>query len=421
MCVFFILLVGCALFVRSTKYVPTDIDDLLVFSSVSAEEHPLSYFWGDVGLGKNEFRPLHAVSVWTTYRLVGPNAAVHQWLNLLVHFANAVLALTLLNASGAPRALACFLACLFLVSIYSVSPASWISDRPALLVGTMLLVLLIHIMGVLGGRYELSPWLLLGTALGGLLSKESGLLLVVLVAVLPFIMPEARRHRLPLVVGGVALLAAYALWRTALFGANAVEYRESGVMLWSTRYDSLAELLPGMRALAMIENVIKTLLAPLMPIFDNKGAFFIGTPMIGWATLVIVTPIVVWLGLRRPWNSAQRVALVLWGTNAVIHAQVFRHRTQYVGMIALLLFLGGSAALRRDAGRLNLALVLGAALLLANVLISSSLLENGAERRLRLLGQPNLGITAERYGRFVARIDSSVTGSIQRRYRHILE
>jgi hypothetical protein len=156
-------------------------------------------------------------------------------------------------------------------------------------------------------------------------------------------------------------------------------------------------------------------------VFDNKGGPFIGTPLAGWGTTVIVTPLLVWLGLRKPWGSSQRLAVALWAGNALIHAPVFRHRTQYVGMIALVLFVGGSPALRRELGRLNLALVLGAVLLLANVLLSSSQLDHGAERRLKLLAQPNLGITVERYGRFVVLVDTSVTGSIHRRYRHILE
>jgi hypothetical protein len=210
-------------------------------------------------------------------------------------------------------------------------------------------------------------------------------------------------------------MGAYMVFRVSLFGVHAASYAESGVILGFTRYSDRADL-PGLLPLyALAENVFKNVVAVFLPVFDNKGGLFIGTPVVAWGSAVLATAFLGLAAFARPLTGVQRLALLLIAANAVIHLAVFRYRTMYLSEIAFVLFIAGAAATSVPAGR-RLALAKGAAmvLLLANVVLASSQVDNGLERRARNLERTHFGTTDPRY---IERVDSTVVERIHQRYR----
>jgi hypothetical protein len=302
-----------------------------------------------------------------------------------------------------------------LVSVYSVSPASWISDRPALLVGGVLLLLLDRAVRALEGDAPLGPLPVALLSLLAVLCKESGLIVPLVGLAAAFVLPLHRVRRWPVVAAAVGVMGAYMVFRVSLFGVHAASYAESGVILGFTRYSDRADL-PGLLPLyALAENVFKNVVAVFLPVFDNKGGLFIGTPVVAWGSAVLATAFLGLAAFARPLTGVQRLALLLIAANAVIHLAVFRYRTMYLSEIAFVLFIAGAAATSVPAGR-RLALAKGAAmvLLLANVVLASSQVDNGLERRARNLERTHFGTTDPRY---IERVDSTVVERIHQRYR----
>jgi len=137
-------IIGYAFYNVALRFVPVDFDDLVLLSSAKAVNNPLSFFASDWGFGNYGYRPLHSLSLWFSYRIFGVSSGPAQLLNLCLHIAVILLLYALLVKLLDSRnwVIAFVLSCAALVSLYTVSGPTWVSDRPTLLVSVFLLVLL---------------------------------------------------------------------------------------------------------------------------------------------------------------------------------------------------------------------------------------------------------------------------------------
>jgi hypothetical protein len=354
--VFLLLLLEIAVFQKAYWFVPADGDDLRILSSVSQSSNPLSYFvqdWGmaatyrlasgELDLTRQSYRPLHSISIWVGYQLFGVWAKPNQLLNLMLHFANVILLLRILSRirPNDPR-LVFLLSALALVSMYTASPAIWVSDRETLIVAFSMLLFTDHLVSSAG---EISPvlnlWLLSSLTLLAVLAKESGIVIPLVAAMRIWLLPYAGprwRHFLV----SISLVAAYIGWRFFLFGWRANSYAAEGYVFGTTFYADLATLPPAMHVWALFENILKNCAAVFLPIFNWGGGIQAPRDLLWGLLYWLPTLLLALAATRRSLTPIQRLALMVIVANALVHAQVFRYRIHYLSELAFCLFIAAS-------------------------------------------------------------------------------
>lgn len=361
---------GVAAYGIALLMVPIGRDELILFSSVAHAPHPFGYFVGDWGLGNHGYRPLFSATLWLAFQLFGVWALPYQLLSLGLHIVVIALLFELIShvARHDGPALRLLLALVALVSPYTVSGASWIADRPTLMVALSLLLLIRHL--YVGGARP-RPWILGGLSAIAVLSKESGLVVPALVVVYGWV---ARRP--PVTSLGIAVIASYAGLRVALFGAAAASYPESGALLGIWEYQNSSMLTTRQFVITLVEHPVKHLLATILPVFDNDGLLLTtGDRLRAQATFWMPTIALAAVAGWRP-SRAQKLALVVIILNAVVHFAVFRFRTLYLSHLAFVVYVAASPALATPSRR-RIATALAVALLLANALsVERQLVEN---------------------------------------------
>ena len=361
---FLLAIIGYAFYNVALRFVPVDFDDLVLLSSAKAAANPLDFFAGDWGFGNYGYRPLHSLSLWFSYRVFGVSSGPAQLLNLCLHIAVIMLLYALLVKLSSSRnwVLAFMLSCVALISLYTVSGPTWVSDRPTLFVTFFLMILLNYLARLPEGETP-KIWVLLLLSLLALMSKESGLILPLIT--LYFLVVELRtRLTHPAVWSLVILLGAYGLLRFVVFGSNAATYTEAGYLFGKTYYANLGTLQGNVRIAAYAENVVKNILAVFLPIFDGQGKFsMIGTRM---NSLVVVscTLLIFVLSWGKKLTRFQRISLVILLLNGLIHLQLFRYRTLYIPQMTFVIFAAASDKLKEDTGARKVLMLMAAALLL---------------------------------------------------------
>jgi hypothetical protein len=356
-----LLLISVAVFQKALWFVPADADDLRILSSVARTQNPLSYFandWGmentyrlrsgEVDSHRRSYRPLHSISIWAGYRLFGVSAGPNQLLNLILHIANVLLLLRIvlrMRVSDAPAFLIC---CLALVSMYTASPAIWVSDRQTLAVAFAVLLLLDT--AVLHSE-ALRPRINL--AVVGILSvfavcfKETGIIVpaVAVAAVLGSGNPATARWRQAAICA--AWGGAYVCLRVMLFGSNAFAYADEGFVFGSTPYEQLSDLPGPLQVWAAGENVAKNAVSVILPIFENSGRIRAPDSMVTAVLWWMPTAVLAVAATRRPLTKVQWLALAVIAANAAVHSQVFRYRVQYIPQVAFCLYIAASRSWSR--------------------------------------------------------------------------
>ena len=360
---FLLAIIGYAFYNVALRFVPVDFDDLVLLSSAKVTANPLDFFAGDWGFGNYGYRPLHSLSLWVSYRVFGVSSGPAQLLNLFLHIAVVMLLYALLVKllSAKNWMLAFLLSCVTLISLYTVSGPTWVSDRPTLFVTFFLMILLNYLVRLPEGKLP-KVWVLLLLSLLALMSKESGLILP-LIALYYLVVELRTRLTHPAVWSLVMLLGAYGLLRFVIFGSNAATYTEAGYLFGRTYYENLGTLQGGMRIAAYAENAIKNILAVFLPIFDGQGKLsMIGTKM---NSLVVVscTLLIFVLSWSKKLTRFQRISLVIILLNGLIHFQLFRYRTLYIPQMALVIFAAASDQINEKASARRALLFLAAALL----------------------------------------------------------
>lgn len=336
-----IIFFGYSFYNPALRFVPVDYDDLVLLSVAKNVHNPLSFFYNDWGLGNNAYRPLHSISIWLTSRVFGVSSGPNQLVNIILHIAVMVLLYLFISRLTRNVWIAFLATCLGLVSLYTFSPPTWVSDRPTLFVALFLLISLNYLESRDKDKKPGIGLLLAFSALG-LMSKESGLIIpaIIILYLLLFFQPDKPRRNQILAL--VLLLGLYLVFRILVFGREATSYAESGYLFGFEYYATSADLPPFQRIIAMADNVLKNILAVFLPIFDGQGKLsLIGTT--GKSVIILMcTAVLAAASLNKKLEKHQIIGFAILLINALIHFQVFRYRTLYLGQIGFMIFMAGS-------------------------------------------------------------------------------
>jgi len=338
-----IALIGYAFYNPALRFVPVDYDDLILLSSVKNSENPLKYFFSDWGFGNFGYRPLHSITLWIGVQFFGMSSGPNQLINILLHITIMIILFLLLRQTSGKAVIAFLSTCLVLISLYTFSPVTWVSDRPTLFVAFFLVSALYYLL-VVSKDHSPNLWILLSISLLALMSKESGLIVPLISAFIIFFTPSESNRKYKLIVFLILLVAAYMVFRWIIFSGNAAKYEESGYLFGTRYYESSAHLSGAEQFISKAENPIKNFIAIFLPIFDGLGKISrIGT-ISNSVVLVGSMIIVAALSLGRKLTFPQFVGLFIIALNALLHFHVFRYRTLYLGQIGLVLFIASSAS-----------------------------------------------------------------------------
>jgi hypothetical protein len=399
-----LLVLSVALFHRALVFVPADALDLRLLSSAASTSHPLKYLVGDWGeapyLTGNYglYRPLHPISLWIVYRIFGLRAFPNQLINFALHLMNAVLLLTIVWRIQRDLVLGFLGASLFLVSVHTMSPAIWVTDRPSLQVGLALLLLLHHLVSIRRAGETLRNWYVFLLCLLALLSKESGLIvpLIAIVESMRLAGPLSRRIRSGMLWVGV--IGVYFLGRVLMFGRNAVSYSKGGYLFGFWQYERIVDLPEHLRKLALVDNAVKSVLEVFLPVFNNEGGFHVTSKATGLAIGLGVLAMVCLLALtmRRElmWLQIDCLWIILF--NAAIHFEVFKFRVLYTAQIAICLFIACSPLLH-DVRRKTAAVAAACLLLVVSTVRVDQYVQSEYLTRYNELNRYNLANVMQSY------------------------
>jgi hypothetical protein len=352
---FFIVLLAFAVYQKALWFVPAAADDLRILSSVSQTNNPFSYFATDWGMQntyrladgridtrRRTYRPLHSISIWLGYRIFGVRAYPNQLINLAFHILNCLLLLRVMRRLGLDVVVALLLVTLGLVSLYTASPATWVSDRQTLIVALATLVLLNHVIDANGQlRTSLNPWLVTGLTIVAVLFKESGLI-VPLVAGTFIILTSYTGAKWRDLTICALLVISYAALRVLLFGSNAFAYAAEGFVFGNHPYALLSDLPWQIGLWARFENVTKNFLCVFLPIFGPFGRIDSFGELIKNIFWWLPTTVLAASATRRPITKVQLLALAVIALNSALHLQVFRYRVEYIPELAFCLYVAAS-------------------------------------------------------------------------------
>lgn len=338
-----IAFIGYAFYNPALRFVPVDYDDLVLLSSAKNTINPLRFFFSDWGFGNFGYRPLHSISLWIGLKLFGVSSGPNQLINIILHIAVMVLLFMLLKQLSGNRLVAFLSTALVLVSLYTFSPATWISDRPTLFVALFLVGTLYYFF-VVCKDYTPNPWILLSISLLALMSKESGLIVPLTTVCILFFnsRTDSRKDKKVTYLG--ILIIAYIAFRFVIFSGSAGNYEESGYLFGTRYYESSANLSNGELFLSKAENIFKNFIAVFLPLFDGQGKISkIGT-LSNSFVLVVSTIIITIISINRKLTFHQKIGIFIIAVNALIHFHVFRYRTLYLGQIGFAFFVASSSS-----------------------------------------------------------------------------
>lgn len=410
-------IIGYAFYNVSLRFVPIDFDDLVLLSSVKNVSNPFSFFLSDWGFGNYGYRPLHSLSLWLSYRIFGVSSGPAQLLNILLHILVILLLYALLSRLLTQKywSVAFILSCVGLVSLYTVSPPTWVSDRPTLFVSVFLLVLL-NYFARLKENEQPKLWLICVLSILAVMSKESGLILPLISLYYVLFESHSKAGRTTSIVTLLLVIGIYGVFRFVLFGANAATYTESGYLFGKNYYENLGVLQGVDRLTAYVENVLKNILAIFLPVFDGQGKFsLIGTKL---NSLIIIgcTLLLVVFSIRKKLTKFQKISLVIILLNGLIHFQLFRYRTLYIAELAFMIFIASSDALKTEKGtRRAMVFLLAALFVIWNMHMIGENLDFELTSRITQIGQSSF---EEDILATSNRIDAGIVREIIAKYRH---
>lgn len=387
---FLILLLSIAVFSPSLWFVPTVSDDLKMLSSVARAESPLVFFTGDWGLGSDYYRPLSSLISWLLYHVFGVWAFPGRLGNLMLHSLNAWLLFRIIRRAQPNPSVALFAVSLWVVSIYTYSPAFFELERHTALVGLCLLLLFDRFSQ--GKGETVSPAYVALVSSIALMTKESGL-------VVPLYALYGSRNclssrRLRIAATSVAVVLVYAIVRISILGSNTVAPTSNGYLLGVYYYETWSQLPGYSKLIAFVDNVFKNSIAVFLPVFSDEGGILSVSRLVSRSPLWLPTILISGLSYRRRLESSQKSAISVIVLNALVHFALFRWRIHYVSQMALSVFVASSPhwlnyhgfSVVRAPSRATVFYLLAAGLLLFNVIwVGRSLSNEMVGRRERLL------------------------------------
>jgi hypothetical protein len=159
------------------------------------------------------FRPVTTLGFWLEARLFGPDPAAGHAANVLLHALAALLVLLLLRELGAGPGVAAVCAAFFALNPIQTEAVYWISARGEIL--ALVLALCAALALVRGTRPAVATGVAAGLFFLSLLSKETALAALPLIAAAPLLRPDRPSSRQAAVTAAGCALAvgAWLLWR----------------------------------------------------------------------------------------------------------------------------------------------------------------------------------------------------------------
>lgn len=405
-----------AVFNLALAYPPSTPDDVVLLSRAAHVGDPWTFGAYAWPFGLHLFRPLPMLVVLVMYRLFGVAALPNQLLSLGLHVVNACLLFRLLSRWQPSRLLCFLLAGVFLISRFTASPATWVTDRPSLFVGLTLILLLGHLRGADERRTEVRVGVVCVLIVVALLSKETGLVLAGLGMLALARSRHSHRERLRAVALPLLVVAAYLCVRIGPFGRTSAAHltgNEARVLMGIVAPEGSATPSLARQIVVPLEKIAKSVVSFVVPVFGDSERFEpnaspLSVPI--WVATAFSFVVAAWNADRVVQRRAWWIVLL----NAVIHAHLFSYRFQYLTQLAFALHIGAFRwePSRRASGR-ALATALGVLLAVSCVDVGSSLHYGMAHR----LGQLELFATGSENDDYPTGIDPDVVARIVSRYR----
>ena len=378
---FLLLFLGIALFSSIIYLVPSSVDDLQILTVIAKTNNPLTFFVSAQG-ELHFYRPLKSLTLWVIYRIWGIYALPNQLINLVLHFVNVFLVFRLLVRIRADYVLAFLLSALVLISEYTFSPTTWVSDRDTLFVAIAVLLFLHHLLFT--EPEKLSIPLLFGLSLFALISKESGVILPFLMIAVAVEAGLTSPKGVRLMGVGAGTLIAYFAFRYALFHTFTAYYPANSYLLGSFYYYDTTTLPWYLQVLAYAENVVKNIVSLILPAFDSYGKILKLRELITGIPYIAMTAILFLASIGRKLTRIQKYALILLLLNACVHFALFQFRYLYIAEIAFCIFVMSVELPQIRAKRLLVVACLGGLLLSNAFTLNYQMLLTQLDRRAQL-------------------------------------
>jgi protein O-mannosyl-transferase len=173
-------------------------------------------FRSEVFLGKADvplyYRPIQMLSYMFDAVVVGANASSHHLSNVLLHASMGAVLFLFLFRIGTRKGVALFFALVFVVHPLFVLPVSWIPGRGDLLIGVLSVLSFISFDMYIRKRRLLILSLHLVTLLLAVLSKETAVMLPLLLVVYSLLFRYWRSNRREMIITGSAWFLIMVLW-----------------------------------------------------------------------------------------------------------------------------------------------------------------------------------------------------------------
>ena len=137
------------------------------------------------------------------------------------------------------------------------------------------------------------------------------------------------------------------------------------------------------------ENVIKNALAPVLPVFGERGSLLAWDAFLIYLPVILATVVLFVVAVGRRVSRLQWIALAIIAVNAVVHFALFRSRLHYLSHAAFCLFVAGSpwwwSSHDEGRSRLMAAKTFSFILLVGGILWTSHTLDETRADRVRTL------------------------------------
>ncbi len=406
-----LVFLGYAFYNPALRLVPVDFDDLVLLSHVKNTTNPFNFFIQDWGFGNYGYRPLHSLSLWIGFQVFGVSSGPNQLINIILHILLIVLLYIFISRFQPNHFLAFSFSALAMVSLYTFSPPTWVSDRPTLFAGFFLLINLIY----LSSEKKKSFLILLALSIFALMSKESGVIVPLISIIFLFFREGFSKKNWGAFAGLGGLVLVYLVFRLIIFGSSAGTYDEAGYIFGYRYYENPTELSGFYRFLAPMENVIKNIIAVFLPVFDGQGKVSLIGTLANTVVLTLSAVLLTVLAWKKKMGLYQKVGIVLIILNALVHFQVFRYRTLYLAQVGWVIFLAASPVFQSISGKALAALAASAILVLWNIHIIGEDLTYMILDRMQTIQLPDF---RESILASSNRIDPEVVSMIIEKYRH---
>jgi hypothetical protein len=414
-----LLLLLVSIFSITLDFVPANGDDLRLLSSVANTSNPMEYFYKEAGEGKAEYRPLLSVPLWFAYQVFGVRASINQSINLGIHFINVCLVLRIIRRVQSDIVLSFLLAGIFLVSINTVSSASWVADRPTLLVGMFLLLVVDHILAAENAGSQMRISLIVVMSILALMSKESGLIVILFSCFAVLQIPVNNHLRARLWIACGIIILSYMGLRIIVFGSQAGAYVGSGYAL-GARYENWSALPTAIKIIASIENVFKNFIGSFFPIFDWEGRrLYVGemTSILKIFTL-LSTALILLASYTRQLTKIQKYAISIIVLNSILNFAGFRYRTLYLSWIGVCIFIAASRSIKDHLNTRFIVALLIFVLLLCNTSTISKALHHDWLVRYNDLNKNDLRSVIYEFRNY-GKIDPIIVEEVLRKYKKL--